>query len=327
MANNIKTIRLAAMALLLTVMQWAGQPAAMAQEFTVKSFRQLPNDVSAFISPVRDLNNEACALIKVAAPADFAFSSPLGIVARRDEVGEIWLYLPRRSKALTIKHPQWGVMRDYRFPRPLESHVTYELVIAPPPADSALRRDTIILTKTVVDTVTVGRRRERLPLSAAAMLTAALHTHGPSWGIMVVAMRRHGAFIHAQTDFATIGTTRAECGENGLIGGSSAMPYYTGDTRHSNYAVTAGPVHRLWPCLSLFYGAGYGRTATAWELAASEGGGYALNNGLTHSGVAAEAGLIVSLGRLRLSASAITVAGRQWQGSVGIGLCLYAGKR
>lgn len=33
------------------------------QDFTVSKFRPLPNDVSAFITPVRDLNDEACALI------------------------------------------------------------------------------------------------------------------------------------------------------------------------------------------------------------------------------------------------------------------------
>ena len=47
------------------------------------------------------------------------------------------------------------------------------------------------------------------------------------------------------------------------------------------------------------------------------------NSGLTHSGVAAEAGVMVSLGRICLSASAITIAGKAWQGSVGIGIRLY----
>ena len=79
--------------------------------FSVESFRQLPTDVSAFIDAVRDLNDEACALLKVVAPADFAFSSPLGIVERRDKVGEIWLFLPKGSKSITLKHPQWGVLR------------------------------------------------------------------------------------------------------------------------------------------------------------------------------------------------------------------------
>ena len=49
----------------------------MAQEFSVASFRVLPNDVSAFINVVYDLNDDACALVKVVAPSDFAFSTPL----------------------------------------------------------------------------------------------------------------------------------------------------------------------------------------------------------------------------------------------------------
>lgn len=79
-----------------------------AQDFSVASFRLLPNDVSAFIDNVRDLNDEACALMKIEAPSDFAFSTPLGIVKRKDEVGEIWLYLPKGTKMLTLKHPEWG---------------------------------------------------------------------------------------------------------------------------------------------------------------------------------------------------------------------------
>lgn len=323
MANRTLKMRIAALALLFIAAQAARLSVAEAQDFAVKQFRQLPNDVSAFIDPVRDLNDEPCALIKVAAPEEFAFSSPLGIVVRRDEVGEIWLYMPRGSKMLTIKHPRWGVLRDYRFPQPLESHVTYELTLDLPRQDDTLRTDTIILTQTIVDTVTIGRRKPRLPMAASALLTASFHDNGPSWGIMAVAMRRHGAFVHAQTDFRHTGPTNAECNEEGLIGNSGVMPYYTGATRHSSYAVTAGPIHRLWPGINLFYGAGYGRTATAWQLAESEGGGYALNSGLTHSGVAAEAGVMVRLGRICLSASAITIAGKAWQGSVGIGIRLY----
>ena len=38
---------------------------AVAQDFSVRSFRTLVNDITAYIDPVRDLNDEACALIKV----------------------------------------------------------------------------------------------------------------------------------------------------------------------------------------------------------------------------------------------------------------------
>lgn len=103
-----------------------------AQQFSVRSFRLLPNDITAYIAPVKDLNNEACALIKVVGDADFVFSTPLGIVQRKEEVGEIWIYVPNETVQITIKHPQWGVLRDFYFDSPLESRMTYELVLLPP---------------------------------------------------------------------------------------------------------------------------------------------------------------------------------------------------
>ena len=81
------------------------------QQFKADSLRVLPNDISASMEPVYDLNNDICALVKVVCNHDFAFSSPLGITKRRNEIGEVWLYLPEGSTLLTIKHPQWGVLR------------------------------------------------------------------------------------------------------------------------------------------------------------------------------------------------------------------------
>lgn len=53
---HIRTLK----ALLLTLMLcMAGCGTALAQQFSVTKFRVLPNDVSAFITPVRDLNDEA----------------------------------------------------------------------------------------------------------------------------------------------------------------------------------------------------------------------------------------------------------------------------
>ena len=114
--------------------------------FSVESFRQLPTDVSAFIDAVRDLNDEACALLKVVAPADFAFSSPLGIVERRDKVGEIWLFMPKGTKSITLKHPQWGVLRNYAFGTKLESRMTYEMRLRIPQAAVVEKHDTVVYT-------------------------------------------------------------------------------------------------------------------------------------------------------------------------------------
>ena len=141
--------------LFLLIVFLKATPDVSAQRFSVASFRQLPNDVSAFIDPVRDLNDEDCGLVKVIASEDFAFSTPLGIVKRVDKVGEIWLYLPRGSKKITIKHPEWGVLRDYVFTGKIDSHMTYELRIDEPLQEAAAVsskplvttvRDTLVLT-------------------------------------------------------------------------------------------------------------------------------------------------------------------------------------
>lgn len=311
-------IALWAVALLWPAAGWAQDVAS--HRFKVGEFRVLPNDVSAFISPVYDLNGEACALLKVTAVPEFAFTSPLGVVSRRNEVGEIWLYLPKGSKSLTVKHPEWGVLRDYRFPKSLESRMTYALTLEPPQLSVVQRTDTVIVTETRVDTVNIRRRRPRLPFVCHILLTTSLIESGPSWGAMTAVMRRHGVFAHGETDLRATGNTVGACNREGRMGG--VLPYYTGKARRSHYTVTAGLIHRLCRMVSLFEGAGYGRTAVTWELAGSEGGGYVLNKDLTCSGWAVEAGCLLTFGRVDVAASATCVAGKQWQGTVGIGVRL-----
>ena len=331
--NTIQLTGKTSKMVLATLMWLFCQARMFSQEFSVASFQVLPNDVSAFINNVRDLNDEACALIKVEAPSDFAFSTPLGIVKRKDEVGEIWLYVPKGTKMLTLKHPQWGVIRDYKLGKPLESRMTYELKLNLPRLAIAEKHDTIIQIKTVTDTIAIPQAKPKMALSIYALATIALHQDGPSYGIFFAMMHRHGFFLHASSDFKSIGKTEGNCDKDGNItktsstsnrtnGNTSNKPYYTGETRHSNYTITAGAIHHIYKSLRIFEGIGYGRSATAWQMGESEGGGYLLNDGLTHKGVAGEVGILGSIGRLTLSASAITIAGKQWQGSIGIGIKL-----
>lgn len=331
--NKIQLTGKTSKMVLATLMWLFCQARMFSQEFSVASFQVLPNDVSAFINNVRDLNDEACALIKVEAPSDFAFSTPLGIVKRKDEVGEIWLYVPKGTKMLTLKHPQWGVIRDYKLGKPLESRMTYELKLNLPRLAIAEKHDTIIQIKTVTDTIAIPQAKPKMALSIYALATIALHQDGTSYGIFFAMMHRHGFFLHASSDFKSIGKTEGNCDKDGNItktsstsnrtnGNTSNKPYYTGETRHSNYTITAGAIHHIYKSLRIFEGIGYGRSATAWQMGESEGGGYLLNDGLTHKGVAGEVGILGSIGRLTLSASAITIAGKQWQGSIGIGIKL-----
>ena len=40
----------------------------------------------------------------------------LGITARENKTGEIWLYVPRGARRISILHDQLGIMRNYFYP-------------------------------------------------------------------------------------------------------------------------------------------------------------------------------------------------------------------
>lgn len=104
-----------------------------AQNIKVSKFGLLEKDMTAntYGTQKLDQNGEKAALIKIQAPEKgFTFDGgSLGIVAREDHNGEIWLYLPRQSKKLTIQHKDYSVLREYYYPVPIEGARTYEMYI------------------------------------------------------------------------------------------------------------------------------------------------------------------------------------------------------
>ena len=104
-----------------------------AQNISVSSFKLLENDLTANTAGTmeRDQNGEVAALIKVVTSEQgFVFDGGMtGIVKTKQEVGEVWVYVPYGIKKVTIKHSQLGVLRDYYFPIPIEKAKTYEMVL------------------------------------------------------------------------------------------------------------------------------------------------------------------------------------------------------
>ena len=319
--NAIHKLSLLAVCLLYVSSLYAG-------DFSVGSFRQLPNDISAFINPVKDLNYEDCALIKIIAPEDFAFSSPLGIVKRIDKVGEIWLYLPRKSKLLTIKHPEYGVLRDYAFPEKIESHLTYEMHIDLPAKNipkaelqtvsATLVTDTLIVTRT--DTIIFESPKKRTPFSMSVLATATFggNTNTLMGGLMLTAMCAHGAYVRVSSVFCKNVRSVASSDKTGHING--VCPFYSGLTRNSAFQVSGGAMHKMSTHFNFFEGVGYGYNRRYWQRAASEGGGYVKNSHYSYDGVLIEAGVMASYRKLQVSASISTIEGRQWFGSLGVGI-------
>ena len=53
----------------------------------------------------------------------------LGITARENKTGEIWLYVPRGARRISILHDQLGIMRNYFYPEIIEKATVYEMVL------------------------------------------------------------------------------------------------------------------------------------------------------------------------------------------------------
>ncbi len=115
--------------LLIPAFLFAGLHTA-AQGLSVESFTLLPNDMTArTLSPERDANGELTAVIKVVTTATgFDFETgALGITKVAPKTGEYWVYVPAKSRNLTIKHPQLGILRNYAYPLPIQAGSVYEL--------------------------------------------------------------------------------------------------------------------------------------------------------------------------------------------------------
>lgn len=118
---------------------------AQAQSISVKTFRALPTDMTASSLEGKriDQNGDVAALIKVVTTqTGFTFEGgTLGIVDTKQRNGEIWVWVPRASRKITILHQQLGVLRDYRFPVDIESERTYEMVLTTAKVETVIKEE------------------------------------------------------------------------------------------------------------------------------------------------------------------------------------------
>ena len=105
----------------------------LAQNISISSFKLLDTDLTANTAGTMEMdqNGETSALIKVVTTqTGFTFDGgALGIVKTVQKPSEIWVYVPRGLKKITISHPQLGIIRDYYFPVAIEAARTYEMIL------------------------------------------------------------------------------------------------------------------------------------------------------------------------------------------------------
>ena len=300
-----------------------------AQQFAIESFRNIPNDLTAFHTPVYDLNHDACALVKVVCSEDFVFDSPLGIVKRTDEVGEVWLYLPKGSLLLTIRHPQWGVLRDYQFAEELASNITYELVInSPQPIVQAItsKEQPIDIEPDGINIEEEKPVFEEPDTQPSANISTSYIIAGIvgfsnetiSYGVRLAILRKHGFWLSILSDFKTTPTTTGDCDQKGKLINGSGTPYYNGEIKRSLVKIMGGGIHRIIGGLHIYEGIGYGDYSVVW--CTTNGINYK-NKDDSAIGLSAEVGALYRIGSVVLSIGGSTIMAKHWEANAGIGIC------
>lgn len=310
---------LVAVAMLFFVFYAAAQSSGDG-EFSVQSFRSLEWDLDARSGrPEKDQNGRKAALIKVITSAkglDFDVGI-MGVVAVRQEIGEVWVYVPEKVRKITVRHKDFGVIRDYVFPEPIESAVTYEMVLrtpAPSVEKEVIVRDSIVYLPFPVDSSSVGtvRRREPIGLSVSGIFAVPDY----SGGLMLCWEKfRWGCYVKAVSNFRS-SASEYDCLSDGTT--SDGYIWTSGRSRVSRLCVTTGLVFRTCDWLSLSAGAGYGSRTLLWEDSSLN---WARVSDRSPRGIAADIALHFRIRSFRLYAGVSTAAFRTCDYEFGLGFC------
>ena len=92
-------------AILIGILLCAGVGIKAQDKIQVTSFNRMETDITARVTaPRKDQNGEVCALIRIVTTIKDLMFEPdaLGIAARENKTGEIWLYVPRGARIIPI---------------------------------------------------------------------------------------------------------------------------------------------------------------------------------------------------------------------------------
>lgn len=283
--------------------------------FFVQSFKKLDWDLDARSNyPVLDQNNRKAALIKVVIPeVGFDFDvGVMGVVGVKQEVGEVWVYVPEGVRKITIRHQTYGIIRDYEFGCPIESACVYEMRLHVPlkPRNTVIVKDSIVYVPTPVN-VEIPRKRKRLGVGILAVCSIP----DPSGGFMVIwNPKRFGAYLKATGNLKSSGYSYI-CHEDGTT--DNGYIWTSGEGHVSRMAVTGGGLFRCLDWLSVSAGVGYGNRTLLWK---DSKGNFAKVNEASAQGIAAELGAVLHFGRFTAYLGTSTIALKRLYPELGVGL-------
>lgn len=285
-------------------------------DFSVSSFRPLPTDLDARLYPKNDQNGKKAALIKVVtSEKGFSFDvGVMGVVATSQEIGEVWVYVPEGILKMTIRHKDFGVIRDYRLEIPVKSACVYEMVLHTPPKEPMkiyipVRDSTAAAADSLSAFEGYQLKQPRIRTHTRKTLIMGVLGIVPdlSGGIMIGQHFTHigssmgaGWFVKGRSDFRFGSHYDYSC---------TSVEVWTkkdGTAHKERWTLTAGGIWHCLEWMDVYTGLGVGRKRVVWEDA---DGRYARISDRSYEGVATDICVVFSIGKAALSIG-VTTSGK-----------------
>ena len=308
--------------------------AGMAQEIKIEDFQKLERDMSARTAKVKDVNGDLCALLKIeTTEKGFEFSG-CNIEKTEQKTGEIWLFASPGVKFITIKHKDFGVLRNYQFPQSIESGVVYQIKLSTEAKE--VKIDTSTINKAVESKIDAKMEELNKKLALLeemqkqsssqkpkrirpiynketfAMLNAA-YSVAPqtSFGLTFGMQKTWGWYVSVASGlkFDALGATKEDAdGTNDY--------FYDDNKTTSRLSIHAGAMYRIAKPLSIKLGVGYGIRNLAFTTQDSD---CIKIPSASHSGLECSAGVHLSFGKMAFSVDVISIGFKYSEVKLGIG--------
>ena len=308
--------------------------AGITQEIKIEDFQKLERDMSARTAKVKDVNGDLCALLKIeTTEKGFEFSG-CNIEKTEQKTGEIWLFASPGVKFITIKHKDFGVLRNYQFPQSIESGVVYQIKLSTEAKE--VKIDTSTINKAVESKIDAKMEELNKKLALLeemqkqsssqkpkrirpvynketfAMLNAA-YSVAPqtSFGITFGMQKTWGWYVSVASGlkFDALGATKEDAdGTNDY--------FYDDNKTTSRLSIHGGAMYRIAKPLSIKLGVGYGVRNLAFT---TYNGDYIKVASASANGLECSAGVHLSFGKMAFSVDVLSVGFKYSEVKLGIG--------
>jgi len=267
---------------------------AQERKIVIRGFDVKLGDMRAKTEPVYDRSGKPTALIEIiSSSSDSLFIESDNIAERRSSLGKLDIYLSEGTQWIDI------------------------LVEGCEPCHFEIPDDKPLISAHVY-LLDIGIKVLN-PMRTLIMPSFSYNKSQLAYGLMLGIGKKNGGYIRAKTDFNFGLNPTYSCNDAGVIDG--VQSWFTGESKKSRLAFTAGYLRQIIDPLYIYVGGGWGTRILAWQMYVDENTyEWARVSSNSFSGFEAELGAIFRLGSFALSAGVQTNQFKYVEANVGIGV-------